>query len=462
MDEIEMLALESYIGRTPILEEVVKTMQALKDAYAANPNMDVTNSPYNKKIAALFKKQFGFKDVWLSWFRLNILNTISNTLNSPNELDEKTGNPTGKMKFRPDTTINASIILDVRILFDRSMKNDIDPKSLTRGYYDTQHKNILEVEISYAFLLGNNFTAEEIVAIIIHEIGHNFDDTPYSRYNMVLQWVDIVEVWMGDIGNIRKIIKKDPKTLEKLNDVVSHVSGTIISTFMITGGTRQLRYTLNQMLSTILDIVPFGHLLDHIGVGALRIIDAVKGLDPREFAKNIAWTYGKYHTNPFLFPLDQLSYVIVKKKEIFADSFAFTYGFGPALSTALAKVNESRDDDVNNALRKMPVLNILADIKMLNLYLISSMLSPGHGSGLERMHKLAEITRKELRNPYLDPNLRKQLEDEVTRIENEQKKFMNRTLEDRLYMTAGFQYVLVNVLGGNAFLIDRLLPDVYA
>lgn len=165
---------EAYIGKTQNLIEceielgkIIKRMKVpfekvgkrIVDAPAINKSKE------NKKICELLKKEFGFKEFYLHW--------------------------------DGDDTVNGCTWTEGVILRGEKKLPTLPLKQGQGKYYDHSHEYICVVNI-YGGLIDEGANAEELMAVILHEIGHNFTCTPVVTVARYLEpfWIPL-SLYMG-------------------------------------------------------------------------------------------------------------------------------------------------------------------------------------------------------------------------------------------------------------------------
>lgn len=142
---------EAYVGKTPILEEIEKKIGELRSTI--KPTDHMSRLPKVIEINRLFEKQFGM-DIFA-------------------------------LKIDPSKTPNACTYtiyrkIDIADKYEDSSKMVMaDSKN---GYrYKKDNNFCVIVMISYGMLMDKSLTDAEVVALLLHEIGHNFSQAIYNE-----------------------------------------------------------------------------------------------------------------------------------------------------------------------------------------------------------------------------------------------------------------------------------------
>ena len=140
---------EAYYGRKiaqPILDAMVNCCKLIDE----NPTIAMNRTDENIALQKAVQKVFGFKSCTIRWENRGMLKMGAYTY---------PGNPT-KYGSKP--------------AFKYGQHKD--------GFYDTNHDLPVFIECSNNLYLEAHLTPEEMTAILIHEIGHNFDFTPATMF----------------------------------------------------------------------------------------------------------------------------------------------------------------------------------------------------------------------------------------------------------------------------------------
>ena len=143
---------EAYYGKLPEFDE----LESLFDSVIKKANKEGLNRcnpnkyPEQKKICKIFSKLFGFKETLFYWEPFYAANAYTYSLN---------------------------------VFMVYTDKKKLIQKRQDKGFYDSSHSIILSVYITTG-LLHKNMSARELIAVILHEIGHNFD---YLQYKSILR-----------------------------------------------------------------------------------------------------------------------------------------------------------------------------------------------------------------------------------------------------------------------------------
>ena len=179
----------TYIGKTKNLLKAEKIIHDHLININTNKN-DEQKIPkfvksHLKDLEQCFKDEFGFK-----LFHLNIFTPYYFNMNKAVPISMITRNA---FTFPPNF-----------IMRDISNKTPT-PLFKKDKFYDYGHTHLCSITITYDWFYGD-FTAGEIMATILHEIGHNFDVALSTYIATVINTVDIVQLFRSGKANIFELV----------------------------------------------------------------------------------------------------------------------------------------------------------------------------------------------------------------------------------------------------------------
>ncbi len=175
------------------------------------------------------------------------------------------------------------------IMFNKNIKKN------SKGQYSGGKAIDIVVVMTYGILTDDDITEGEIVALTLHEMGHNFYKSPYQlAVNMSLMTpvVDLTLLGLTDLLNSGYKIQNFSNFIYKLIDKIPAYS--------------KLSMTLNKTMRSVFDLLPTSVMTPAV----LKSIN-VNTINRILFNYNV---------------------------EKHADSVAVNYGYGKELSTALTKI----------------------------------------------------------------------------------------------------------------------------
>ena len=341
---------EKYFGKQDSLLRCEEYIKEIMDEVNKNPNnlIDCNKLQANKKLENELCNIFGFRKTYIVWKALNIPNayTITNS----------------HVHF---SNIARAITIDKK-----------------KGYYDPTHQDVLFVCVYNGLITRNNLTPSELLAVILHEIGHNFDYSIYNTIQYVLHWFAYT--------------------------VMDH--------------------ELNQNLKTLIA----NEELKHNEV-LVKNSDRMKDFENYLKANEKLRVYSKATKSPFLWvkdallspikmivtPINQIRGIFDKRKEHFADSFASAYGYSTELAIALEKLGNYPE----SLIKADNFTKLLYDLGEAN-YEMARALTEIHGTEQERVKMLI----KKLENDLNTGDYPQDCKNDIMKEIEELKKIYEKSL----------------------------------
>lgn len=418
MDFYDYLFQESYIGKTKYMIEAEKVLDKMINLMCTDTTIDFTNHPLNQQLEKLFVQQFGFKRIYILWQNM------------------------------PMYALNGCTMTSSDILYNPKLVYEKDKK---KGFYDKNHQRIAYIQINQKLVKNIKFTGGEALGVILHEIGHNFDDSIYKRLDCALMYIKFARI---DIEGIREHGKEFIRPL-------IHQIGMILSTQTNFG--HKVLAEINKRLEKIIQLCPFlrkiEDMLSQVYDFAMNIdfIATILTLDKQGWIDEVTGIY-KLITH---FPEMQMRYVLTRKSEQFADSFATAYGYGPELASALDKLDYNtwfhsmKSVEANNN----KVYKIFADIKLFENEIVNFVLS-GHGTTGTRVQSVKREIIKDIKTADYPPELKKDIMDSVKEIDDVYEKVLKCHGDGKQFLLTSLTRRGLNIIfGGRSDIVARLFPD---
>lgn len=444
---------EAYFGKSKYLVEAEKQLEIIikrlkvpfKDI--GKRTIDATKinqSKENKIIEDMFCKQFGFKEMHLHWSGTDDVNAFTTHYG-------------------------------IMTLADGS-KPVLPVKNSDGTYYDSKHMYVCAVNV-YAGMIDIGLTAEEIMATILHEVGHNFVCTPLVHFVTALDWA-LIPV------NAYMLVKNGLAIKDQVTKVRDIKAGGGVSD-------KNEAVAIGAEFGKVVALALYrGYkYFDLFKDGLLRVIDLQYGPPPeqlRDWFKDLDKSINdnknrilseweavvaqvkkakeQFENNPNL-----LGYKLIKdnaidlvkvifagsffafqklidvqagySNEVFADSFATAYGYGSASVSSSIKISnyvmKSRLFDKRN---KYNVYNQY-------LYIMSMIMNQfldEHPSDQTRMRKQIDKMRNELNAADLDPAVRKQLLTDLAKSEKIYNNYVNNFPKELHHLSVIMNYIQLN------------------
>ena len=442
---------EAYFGKTKNLMEVEKLIGKIIKELTVNfkdIGKRIINAPKinkskeNKQIEALLCKEFGFKEMVLHW----------------------DGSP----------TLNAWTVTHGIIKLADGSEPALPIKSGEGKYYDSKHKYICVVNI-YAGFIDAKTPAEEIVACILHEIGHNFACTPVVNMVSMLEWaflpINLYRAYTsaGEIfsaGHSVQAGKNNPdiaKDLEKCKEIGK-----------------------NAFIQAILAWFRFGRYWDLVQQGILHVFQSflpdiiksdLQAMDDwivnnknkvlaewKRYMDELEKLKEYYKKNPTFLNFGVLlgggieiatlifwhDFTVVQhflslqegySNEVFADSFASAYGYGAA-TVALQRRIEYYVLN-NRALAKNNEYNVYNQYIFVMSQIMTTFLDE-HPASQTRMKNQIDKLKRELDDPDVDPRIRAELMKDLERAEKIYDEYLNTFPPELKHLAVVMNYNQLN------------------
>lgn len=377
---------EGYIGKTANLEKVEKIFDTIKADVDKNADSDAKrqrnavalNLTWDKRfreVEKLFEKEFGFKKFQL----------ICESEIVPNAF-----------------TYSGSKFSKVDIY-----KMPELPTEHGKKYYDASHQYMCSVWIFSSVFV--DLTSGEIVAMILHEVGHNFDV--------------VKENWVAD--SIATYILQNKEDYDK-DKAAEDDEAVDYSKWLSERSTQEQ----NEWMSKI-SLERFEKALNKLNLFKLKTIWKLISLPIRA---------------PFTAIIKSRSAGFWKSVagEVYADSFASAYGYGPELINLFRKL----EDEYRN--KKADTFIGTIHYTTTILPSIISFMSDTHPSTQARLKRQMDDLDRIANDPETPPETRKMAKRDADLCREVYKKYLSgggswtrkffRVLQDKLFKTASFDF----------------------
>lgn len=240
-----------------------------------------------------------------------------------------------------------------------------------KGFYDKSHSLTMEIYITLGLL--QKLTAEEVLAVLLHEFGHSIDpaltDIKYTQTNILSKY----------ITDRKGAINKDEKRIMKKFE-----SFGVIFIFSL----------------LYLALIFAGPIME--------LFQTKEGLAKKRLKK----LKEKLESDKERFNRQNYS-------EAFADNFARMYGYGHVLMKALKKMSNNMDRELRSRFKKEKERQRV----IYNITL--SMLGDVHKTDIHRIRNLIQEYKKDINDPATPAVVKKQLEEDLVELEKVLDQYLN-------------------------------------
>lgn len=263
-------------------------------------------------------------------------------------------------------------------------------------YYDSSHKYLCTVVI-FTTLAYSMDDGDELCAIILHEIGHNFDN---SVVTYAYKAFCLYEFLSG-------------------KNFIQHVIGELAPYWYWIKG---------QIFTAVISKIPhLGALLHKCMELMIQYQDAL--FIPIIIARIQHDDLFGMIFKTFTDPMHQLTLFFGAGREVYADSFATAYGYGPALHRAFVSLEKNYRHNENNLYgADIPLLHISFDLASAWQSVLCA-LCDEHPSDIYRAISSRDKLEKDLNDPRTPPEVKKSLKRDLKEV-NEVIKYM--TSDDKI------------------------------
>lgn len=387
---------EVYFGKTSELQNIEKILNDFRRKYMDKylTNVHCNNDKDLLKFNRLMEDYFGF-----GCFTLHIINTLI-----------------------PDAF---TLPIDMRFDIINTNKYLLADKNGFKFNKEADYACI--VNISSGIIFNSAYTVEECMAIILHEVGHNFYAALNKNHGILSnlytvvwtlqQIVDIIKPELIPILNMLKSIKIGNLAKEA-------ISQTNIFQKIIGKLSAQLRYNRNFLILAY-------DWIETYKCAANTIFGAIAGIADMATLGIVSVLSAFFSiTTKIKTPLSSIFLLAVGySSEKLADNFVTMYGYGPALGTSLNKLESMETKSTSkliDAYRKIPLIS--------NLYAINTGIGDiilnifdEHPNTLIRTKDQLDMLEREAQKIDLDPKMKKVILEDCKACRAQIQKLINIT-----------------------------------
>ena len=404
---------EVYFGKTPEILAIEKQLDIFRSKYIGQTLLirpDINSDKDLLKFNRMIEDYFGFEV-----FSLHIT----------------------KSSMRNAWTIAVSSRYDVLT----THRNLVSSKNGFKYNKDAGYAGI--VNIYTAMIFNKEFTTSEIMAIIMHEIGHNFFlaiNNNYIGYELIYKITSILELF---IKAILVAINSDEDAVS-----IGFTIKLLIRLGLLNNKTLSIYEKMEKAVRT--NVPEFLYVTDLLD-SAISIMKDAK-FTITQMIKRLTLGFGMYVTLPIgIIASILLNNPFTSKfkynNEQFSDNFVTMYGYSDDLISILDKLSDSKTD-TNIFTKTFDDIPILSDIYYLNENVISIIygLFDEHPTELMRCKSQIDMLKRELEKNDLDPKMKRKIQYDLDMLEIRIKEIinLNKAIEDKQYVKRAYYAFLYN------------------
>lgn len=393
---------EAYFG-TKRVQSIQDAMDKIVAKVTSDKDVVIEGSALDRELESAVKETFGFKSVHIYW-----ANRAGAGMTGPYTMP-------GAIILHSGGTISGSKTANLAY---GSYENSKD------GFYDKNHELSAFIQMDTSLIYEFNMTSEELVAVLLHEIGHNFD---YSPFTVIGAWYTVLmNLIAGDFGVLLNIPIQEwgrPVLMALRN----------LDTYM-------------QMYIPPLGVI--AKLIGRVSFNVSRFLTGILSPVSTIFTAPIYILYS---------PFSWFQNTFARKKEMYADSFAASYGYGSELVTALDKIADVMTGNPNAG----PFMSFFYDFARLQNEIMALGMG-GHTSNQRRAIKVINKLEEDMKNPAIRPEARAELNAKYQEMKNTYDKIVNMDEDGKNKLTAAFRRMVDNWYAGKPYLFIPSIGYDYA
>lgn len=402
----EMLVYdEAYFGKTKEFKQMEDCIQKLKDEYQDSVLHlgNIENTHEWKKLRELLEDKFGFYSLSLILKRDSLPNACT---------------------YPVSCTIDGAAQMSKYAVVDKGLKYNKNCKCCTLVY------------VTDTLFFNEKLTSAEVLSVLLHEIGHNFDEVCYKHlcaFNVIDSIFYAVFVLINNPLHFYEAF------------------------LMFTGGRRIYSQFMNSiqgcMLWVFFDFI--GNLVSiPIGIAYKIFLPIIKPI-----IYGISTIYNIIDPlAPFILACDGY------QKEQFADKFVAIHGYGPEYASAMGKL----EDEINNlgitwGINRIPIIaHFYQALAVATSFLGKSRLDP-HPDYAARMMAIMNVIETDLdKDKSIDAKTKQQAKKDIARIRQNVKDYLDDAKDENSFgddVQKAYQRWLLNMYPGKGDIRSSLYPD---
>ena len=396
---------EAYFGKTKEFKQMEECIQKLKDEYQDSLLHlgNIENNSNWQKLRKLLEDKFGFYSLSLILKRDSLPNACT---------------------YPVSCTIDGAAQMSKYAVVDKGLKYNKNCKCCTLVY------------VTDTLFFNEKLTSAEVLSVLLHEIGHNFDEVCYKHlcaFNVIDSIFYAVFVLINNPLHFYEAF------------------------LMFTGGRRIYSQFMNSiqgcMLWVFFDFI--GNLVSiPIGIAYKIFLPIIKPI-----IYGISTIYNIIDPlAPFILACDGY------QKEQFADKFVAIHGYGSEYASAMGKL----EDEINNlgitwGINRVPIIaHFYQALAVATSFLGKSRLDP-HPDYAARMMAIMNVIETDLdKDKSIDAKTKQQAKKDIARIRQNVKDYLDDAKDENSFgddVQKAYQRWLLNMYPGKGDIRSSLYPD---
>lgn len=395
LSEYASIINEAYYGKTKEIKKIEAKIGEIKDKYGSYKNqMKANTSKEKEELEDLFCDAFGFTCC--------------------------------SFHIDPEMTYNACTIPISSSVFDfRDFRKYIvsDGKGIK---YKKEANIYLIVKITKGLMFSSIFTPAEITAVLLHEVGHNFQSAMSAKAIYLNIPTKVLNLLQAPIAMI--VYPQAGPFRNKYTDIV-----------------KSIEKNHKQFADCYWFIKNIIKTVQGVGLGVLlAILDAIDMTNPAGVIANIPRIILSKLINPANILVLPGEYV----GESVSDAFVTVYGYSVELTSAFSKMKEDSYGILpTKVYRSLGAIGAYYDLINLPARLIGILFDP-HPNDISRLKSQVEYLEEELLKNEKNPKMKREIQVQINEINKNIDKFLD--MEDAGYFfTNRVDKFLLMLFGGD-------------
>lgn len=388
-DKFNLLSLtEAYVGKTETLRQMEEQIGLIREK-ALKKFTDINKSKEVLALNRLFEKQFGMECYALYIDQSDIINAYTCVVQ--NRFD---------------------------IAFKKNISKYVEGNKETGFRWKEGNGLCITSTVYMGLLKDETITNAELVAVLLHELGHNFADAIYD------------DIKYDNIKGMYFYL------YYLLYCVTIKAFGNIIDAMKLTN-----KYQMHQAKKKHKGIFKglFAGLKGAMTNASSFVSEVLSRLTMARIIKSNMQYMDKYKVK------EKMRVSLDRQNEVIADKFAGIYGYGPEQVSALMKMDK-HESSAEKFVKKIPFIGAKAN-EAFNIALIKINDYDCHPHNIQRANEEVNLLKRELSKADIDPKMAKEMESQINKIEELIKDCMKTTKDSSNYEKKKALY--------NAYIADK-------